>query len=85
MQLVDAIVDTPTQIAVSYTGDVDDTAFVAGTFTANPSGETSVSYSQTVSNNLLIEFSGTITTDTLVTYNGGTPGVLSPDQVAVAI
>lgn len=81
LQIEDANITSTTEVTAEYSGEISAAGFSDGDFTSLNSNETSISVTQFSANELVIEFSGTITGDDQIEYTGTKPGVLTPQTV----
>lgn len=74
---------TSLQLFVEYHNNISAASLTPSNFTSNPSGEQPGGITQISSRQIRLNMSDDVSADTSLTYSGATPGVLSPQTIAI--
>ena len=78
-----AVITSTNDIAVNYSGNVNETDFTNSDFTTTPGAFSPDTIDQGFPDQLILTFLEDITSETLLTYNGSVAGIQTPQAIAI--
>lgn len=83
-EMVEGLIDDSTTLTVVYLLPVTAAQFSPSDFNSSPGSATCTQVNQQSVNELQLVWSGSILSDTSLTYSGDTPGVRTPQTISIS-